>query len=412
MKITDKSLVKDILIKYPESFDVFLANGFKFDSIESLIDSVGENTMLKTILKLREINPELFIYYLEEKILKEENERKYILNDFSPLEKLDFYGNTICPLKFTFKDKLEEIIKGKYKESGEMLKCYIEEGKGKNGVCDEVFLSRDIEAFPNMLFSKEFNEYLSEDFIDKMIGKDYFTTYKYESVNKEIEDAKIYDPNGEHIVYAVMADVLLIDTDRLGNLPIPKTLDDLLNPIYKDNIVIFGKKKKEFSNATFLYVNKEYGEEGLKKLAHNVKSSLHGAQMSKVAGSKSEDGGAIYLVSWFFAKTCSKKNVKIVWPEDGAMTLPMYVLVNKNEKDKVEPILNYITGEEFGEKCVQANTPVVNGKVDNKLPSGAGFKWLGWDYIKENDIDKVAKESEKVFMNYWNEYHKGQEIFK
>ncbi|MEG0371208.1 MAG: ABC transporter substrate-binding protein [Clostridium sp.] len=412
MKISQNSLVKDIVTTYPHTFEVFLVNGFKYDSVESFINAVGNTTMLKTLLSIREINTDLFIYYLEERILKEESEKTFLLNDFTSSDKLDFYGNTICPLKFTFKDSLETIVKKNYEKTGEILNCYIESGKGAISVCDESFIGRDIESFPNLLFSKEFNEYLSKDFRDEMMGKGYFKKQFHESVNKEMLDAGICDPKGEYGVYAVMADVFLVDMERLGDLPVPKTTKDLLNPIYKDNIVIFGKQKKEFSNASFLYINKEFGEEGLKSLAHNVKSSLHGSQMSKVAGTKSIDGGAIYIVSWFFAKTCTKKNVKIIWPEDGAMTLPMYMLVKNNKEDRTEKIVDYITGEEFLRECVKVNTPVIDGKVDNCLPSGAKFKWLSWEYIRENDIASIAKKNEYIFMNHWREYHPNQEIFR
>lgn len=411
MKVKETSLVKDILETYPEAFEVFIGNGFKYSSVDELINAVGDATMLKTILNVRGINPDLFIFHLEEKILKEEDEKEFLLKDYSPSEELDFYGNTICPLKFTFKDALEDIVKRNHK-NGEELKCYIESGREANSVCEEVFNNTGIEKFPNILFSKEFNEYLHKGFQDDMTGKGYFKDYKYENPTKEIVDAGILDPKGEYTVYSVMADVLLIDEKRLGDLPVPKTMEDLLNPIYKDNIIIFGKKKKEFSNAVFLYINKEYGEEGLKKFSHNIKSALHGAQMSKVAGTSSSEAAAIYIVSWFFAKTCTKENVKIHWPIDGAMTLPMYMMVKNNEKKGVQDIVDYVTGEEFGKICVKANTPTTNGNVDNGLPEGATFKWLGWDYIRQNDIASVARNNEKVFMKYWSEYHPNMEIFK
>ena len=271
MKIKGTSLVQDILKKYPETFDVFLINGFKYKSIEEFIKAIGEKTMLKTILDVREINLDLFVYYLEEKILKVENEKTYLLSEVDNLDNLDFYGNTICPLKFTFKDALEKIVKTNYEKTGEKLRCYIESGKGNKGVCDEVVISDNIDDLPNLIFSKEFNEYLSNDFIENVVDTGEFKGDFYQNINKEILDAGIVDPKGNFGVYGVMADVFLVDLDKLGDLPIPKTLEDLLNPIYKDNIVIFGKQKKEFSNATFLYVNKEYGEEGLKKLSYNVK---------------------------------------------------------------------------------------------------------------------------------------------
>lgn len=312
MKISEKILVKDILNEYPESFDVFLVNGFKFESTKELIKAVGEKTMLKTVLKLRDINLDLFLFDLEKRILSAMEDKEFILGDYSEGDQLDFYGNTICPLKFTFKDALEDIIKNKYEKSGELLKCYIETGREDKDVCDDSVFSYTIDNFPNVVFAKGFSEYLSKDFREKMMGRGYFGGDFYNNVTKEIEDAGIIDPLGEYTIYSVMADVFLMDRNKLGDLPVPKTMEDLLNPIYKDNIGIFGMQKNELSNAIFLYVNKEFGEEGLKKLANNVKGAYHGSQMSKLAGSMSGEGAAIYLVSWFFAKTCSKKRLRYI----------------------------------------------------------------------------------------------------
>lgn len=119
------------------------------------------------------------------------------------------------------------------------------------------------------------------------------------------------DPLGQYGVYAVMADVLLVDRNKLGDLPVPRTRKDLLDPRYRDRIVLFGKDRTEISNATFLYIYKEFGMDGIRSLARNVKHALHGAQMSRMAGSANTEGGSVYLVSWFFAKTCVKPNVEI-----------------------------------------------------------------------------------------------------
>jgi len=153
-----------------------------------------------------------------------------------------------------------------------------------------------------VFFSKEFNEYLGLDFQKKTEGM--FTGGFYEKVNPVLEEAGLCDPENIYNVYGVMAETFLIDKKRLGDLPVPRTLEALLDPMYENNIIIFGKDRETISNALFLYIYKSYGEEGIRKFAGNVKHALHGSVMSKTAGSSRSEGGAIYLVSWFFAQTC------------------------------------------------------------------------------------------------------------
>ncbi|WP_333645454.1 ABC transporter substrate-binding protein [Lacrimispora sp.] len=403
--ITGTMKLKEILEHYPESFEVFRSNGFDYEQPEDFLKVAGPDTMLRTLLYVRGINQELFLYYLDNAVLKAEAERQHLLEDFVPGEKLDFYGNTICPLKFTFRDALEEIEREHKKQHGFSRKCYLEFGKMTDDTCGEAWDHGDPEKFPGVFFSKEFNEYLSLDFQKKMEGR--FTGDFYEKVNPVLKEAGLYDPENIYNVYGVMAETFLIDKKRLGDLPVPRTLEALLDPMYENNIIIFGKDRETISNALFLYIYKAYGEEGIRKFAGNVKHALHGSVMSKTAASSRSEGGAIYLVSWFFAQTCVREGVEIVWPDDGAITLPMYMLVRKDDAERVKDITDYITGKDFAEACTKAYTPPMNGEVNANLPPGAAFQWLGWDFIRSHDIPTLAEHCLEVFWQEWQRLHPG-----
>lgn len=403
--ITGTMKLKEILKQYPESFEVFRSNGFEYEEPEDFLEEVGPDTMLKTLLYVRGVNQELFLYHLDHAVLKAEAERQYLLEDFSPGEKLDFYGNTICPLKFTFRDALEDLERKHKEHYGISRKCYLEFGKMTNDTCEESWADPDPKRFPGLLFSKEFNEYLGLDFQKKMDGM--FAGGYIQNMNPALKAAGLWDPEDIYTVYGVMAEMFMIDKKRLGSLPVPRTLEDLLDPVYENNIIIFGKDRETISNAMFLYLYKLYGEEGIRKFAGNVKHALHGSVMSKTAGSSRQEGGAIYLVSWFFAQTCVREEVEIIWPDDGAITLPMYMLVRKDEAENVKDITDYITGKDFAQACVKAYTPPMNGEVDAKLPPGAAFQWLGWDFIREHDIPALAEHCLDVFFQEWHRLHPG-----
>jgi hypothetical protein len=49
--------------------------------------------------------------------------------------------------------------------------------------------------------------------------------------------------------------------------------------------------------------------------------------------------------------------------------------------------------------------PSVNPEVDNQIPEDNKYIWLGWDFIKENDISNLIKKCENIF----NETLKGAE---
>ena len=68
MKITGTTPVSRILSEYPDSFEVFLRNGFPYPDGPAMIREIGEDTMLQTVLRVREMNLELFLYDLENAI--------------------------------------------------------------------------------------------------------------------------------------------------------------------------------------------------------------------------------------------------------------------------------------------------------------------------------------------------------
>ena len=199
MKITGTTPVSRILSEYPDSFEVFLRNGFPYPDGPAMIREIGEDTMLQTVLRVREMNLELFLYDLENAILKAEQERRYVLEDFNPWDYLDFYGNTICPLKFTFKDALEELERDHARKTGTARKCYVEAGKNSNDTCDELWSDPDPERFPAILFTKEFNQYLGRDFRERMADKGYFTAdfYRDIEINPQFVNAGLMDPLGQ-----------------------------------------------------------------------------------------------------------------------------------------------------------------------------------------------------------------------
>ena len=55
----------------------------------------------------------------------------------------------------------------------------------------------------------------------------------------------------------------------------------------------------------------------------------------------------------------------------------------------------------MGAESAQACFPSLHPDVDNKLPENASFKWLGWEYIKSNDLEQLKAYTTEVFSDAW-----------
>jgi ABC-type Fe3+ transport system substrate-binding protein len=91
----------------------------------------------------------------------------------------------------------------------------------------------------------------------------------------------------------------------------------------------------------------------------------------------------------------------VIWPEDGALIMPMYLLAKAEPKRDLKPFLDFVLGERYGQKSADNGYPVLNPAVDNKLPDNAGFKWLGWDYIRSYSMEELYKRVMEIFNGAW-----------
>ena len=408
MLINAESKIKDIILKYPECIPVFSAAGFG-SSKEELIEKLGESLMLKTALKVKGINEELFLKMLHEKISDGTFETSA---DEEIHEKLNFIGYTYCPLKLTFRECFLEVLNRYKKESNDHdFKYYVPSGCGGKDPYEDIWKADNIDELPEIIASVGLGDFFRREFYERFVKKGYFKAVSLPKENEAFVSAGLVDPDGFYTVYSVFPLVLMVDTIRLGNLPEPKKWSDLLDPAYENNIII-GASHGGIHEDLLLYIHKEHGDEGIMKLSKNIKDGLHASQMSKLAGTNSADGAAVYVIPWMFAKSCPRtEKVKTIWPEDGAITTPNYMLVKENAASKYKIFIDFLMGADFGQKSADNYFPVANGEVDNRLPEGAALKWLGWDYIKSHSMDELKQHVTDVFKMNWGKENKIKEFW-
>jgi ABC-type Fe3+ transport system substrate-binding protein len=322
---------------------------------------------------------------------------------------LNFLGYAPCVFKHTFKEGLDGVLGAYRKETGTGFKSYVPVGCGSNAsdIYDNIWKTPNIEDFPDTVASMTFGDFFRKGFVERFVNKGYFKSVWSTAINEPFEKAGFRDPDGWYTIYAVMPFVMLIDKKKLGNLPAPERWSDLLKPEFRNKVIISGMED-QVADVPLLYLYKEHGEVGLRQLAVNVKTAWPAAQIARTAGSSNPSGAAVYILSWFFAKSCPRtETTSIIWPEDGAYANPLYLLVKKSRMKQVTTITDYVTGLELGRQCALSCFPSLHPHVDNNLPKNASFKWLGWDYIKSHDPAEVREYVHNVFISEWKKSNRG-----
>lgn len=395
--------VGDILDKYPETLEVFVVNGF-----EQLKNPIMRKAMAGTItldmaLKMKKVNAEIFSQKLIDAIKQEREGIDHTLREEGSFAEGDIRieGVLPCPIRIplmeNFTAKLEEIKPTLNKTVGYDLRSasmgidWLKEQvkKGDDSLLPDVMLSAGFELF--------FDEKYMKQFMDKKIF-----TYPNVQFNKDFANEKINleDPKKEYFVIGVVAAIIMVNEKLLGDRPYPKCWEDLLRPEFENSLAL-PMKDLDLFNAVILHIHKKFGDEGVKNLARSYQKSLHPAQMVKskgLAGNINPDP-VVSISPYFFTQMLPENGpIKPVWPEDGAIVSPIFMVAKDTEEAK--PFLDYFTSKEVGELfCFGGKFPSTNPNVDNSLSENQNFMWMGWDYIHSVDIGALLKELETTFKN-------------
>ena len=317
-------------------------------------------------------------------------------------EKFDFVGCMPMPLRYTVKNGLEAILQTDPSWMDHRRNYYFPMG-GRFSL-KSLYQITHIDQFPDMLVSTAFDEVFSRPFLEGYADKGYFKAYQPEFSPSIYMECGLMDPEKKFSLVAVAPLVFLIDHRQLNGLPVPKRWSDILNPAYHNQVVYGGWKQEgsknytEYNKALLLYIYKLFGRSGIVALAENVSHLLPNAQIPSIAGTLSEQGAAIYIVPWFQAKICPRREMtSVVWPEDGALALPIYSLLKKNRHADLDSLLSYFTGSQLANYLMDNWYPPVHPLAQSKFSDNTCLKWLGWDYIRSHNIAEVMMMATSIF---------------
>ena len=73
-------------------------------------------------------------------------------------------------------------------------------------------------------------------------------------------------------------------------------------------------------------------------------------------------------------------------------------MISKSYKKNVSTVNSYLQSKAIGEIfSFGGNFPSTNPQIDNKLKDDQKYMWIGWDFIYNNDIEKLIKYFTQMF---------------
>jgi ABC-type Fe3+ transport system substrate-binding protein len=398
-KIQPEMRIADLLASHPECLPVFSAYGLE--------ELVGEDAMrllapfltLGTALRTRGIPVDKFLKSLEQHLEANCPAEVPGLHEVEMAGRLSLLGLLPCGLKVPFGKAVTTFFRN-YRTTDYPPVTYAVEGNVNQELSYYKFVDgiQSLEELPDIIVSSDFNAFFYRRFRERFIDQGYFVDVLPSRLNSAFDDTDILDPLGQFTMLTVNPLIIVADLERVGNRPLPRSWADLLDPVWERSITLRGDRHF-FCHAVLLPYYKDYGATAIAALARNVLRGQHPAQMVKEAGVERSDGAALYVMPDFFAHKISRPDkIQIIWPEEGGLISPVTMLVKKERAAQLKAVTDFLTGVELAKVFAGAWFPTPHADVANNLPPGARLKWLGWDYLRENDLAGVNAAIDEIFL--------------
>lgn len=398
-----KEKVYDITEKYPETIDIFAANGFKQLTNEKMRKIMGKTITLEMACKTKNVNLEVFEQKLVDaiEINNSSIDSALITKNEVANADLKIEGILPCPVRVPLLEGFNEWLAENQKDFDFKVDYELKSANlGVDWIKDRLE-ANDEKELSDLFISAGFDLFFDKSMMGKFKDQHVFEDMTgLEKLNKDFdnEDIDLKDPKGEYAIVGVVPAVFMVNTEELNGIEAPKSWADLLKPEFESRVSL-PMRDFDLFNAILLNIYKRHGDDGVIKLGKSLLRSMHPAEMVKSHTKKDAKLPIVTIMPYFFTKMARKNSpLQPVWPEDGAIISPIFTLAKKSKKNQVKSFVDFFHSKKVGTLLSSnGHFPSTHPEVDNDLEDGSKFMWLGWDYINENDIGSLIKKCEDLF---------------
>lgn len=387
----------NILNKYPETIEFFINKGFDKLKNEKDKETLGKLS-LNLILKSKGISIEGFSQMLDDFIELSRNSADITLNEKTKRTKgVKVVGLLPCPVRVPLLEQFDAFVEKHETDIQYDLKAASHGLEWLKGTVRNI---ADYNELADIYLSAGFDLFFDEELMGKFKKVGVFKNgVKYDKFNSDFENdyMSLKDPSGDYSILAVVPAVFLVNTQELNEREIPKTWADLLKPEFEKSVSL-PVSDFDLFNAILLNIYKLYGDEGVKKLGKSLIQNLHPAQMVK-SDRLTVNRPTVTIMPYFFTRMTKEGGAMVpVWPEDGAIISPVFMLTKAEKLKEMESLIDFLSSKAVGEILSHKGFfPSVNPEVENLTPRDKKYLWIGWDYIYNNNLQEQMHHCEDLF---------------
>jgi len=396
MGIDIKDKLFNITEQYKEATELLISLGFDSLKDDNLRKVFGSSISLENALKSKKINADEFVTRLMERIEENKSAQKKFKDT------IRITGVLPCPVKVPLMETFEKWLSEQNFDFN--LNYDLKAASmGIDWIKDEMKNSVNV---PDLFISAGFDLFFDKNLLGKYKSENLFEDITgIQKYNDDFSEYNLEDPSCQYSMLGIVPAVFLVNKDELKGRKIPQSWEELMSGEFENNVSL-PISDFDLFNALLLNIYRLYGEEGIRKLARIFQKNMHPSEMVK--SHMKRERPAITIMPYFFTWMVREGSpMELVWPKDGAIISPIFMLTKKETKDKTKTIADFFASKEAGEILShKGKMPSVNPEVDNQIPKENKYIWLGWDFIKENDISNLIKKCENIFNDTLKEMTK------
>lgn len=406
--INTQDSLYEITERHPETLDVFLDRGFSHMSDPEKRSTQGRRISLAQAAQMKGIDLDEFTLSLESAINNSFSSRDLTLQTvadqrvFPPEGDIRVAGLLPCPVRIPLLEAFE-IRKAQVELRTGLSVGYrlAAASIGMDVLSVEMAALQTADDLPDIFVSAGFEAFFDHRNMARFKDQGVFLDRTRTQTNQDFAGLDLKDPDGHFAMISVVPAVFLVDHNQLaeGEVP-PRTWRDLLDPSLEKRIAL-PVGDFDLFNGILLNLWKHYGDDGIRSLSRNLMKSLHPSQAAGRFKATKGDVPAVSVIPYFFSRMAAMNpTVEVVWPEDGAIISPIFMLEKAEAPDGTHDLADFFLGHEAGETLSHRGLfPSLHPDVENPLPETAPWMWLGWDFIREHDLGALIPRLSEIFAS-------------
>jgi len=393
--------ILSIVEKHPETHDLFIANGFPQLSDRKVLESAGRFLKLGTALDGKGIDRKTFIQLLEERIRDDMGKVDITLREETP-GKGTFHvsGALPCPVRLPLLEAFDREVQNFQSDTGQTVSYELEAASsGAGWMAEMIERARTASDLPDVFISAGFETFFDKDGFGRFREQGVFQDPFHTKMNSAFDGIDLGDPRGCYGMIGVVPAVIMVNLNELKELPMPTSWEDILEPRFEQRVSL-PVGDFDLFNALLVSIYDRFGDSGVKAMGRSMLSAMHPAEMVKSGTNRKPGKPVVTIMPYFFTRMAERtKTMEAVWPKDGAIVSPIFMLAKKESAESLKPLLAFLKGREVGEILSHRGLfPSTNPDVVNPLPESAPFGWVGWDWLENHDVASVISDATRVFQ--------------